>query len=244
MKSVAGILLLLSITCVSAAGMQHEQQCVILLHGLGRTSLSMEPIASRLRAAGYCVYNKGYPSRDDDIDWLAASAIGDALAFCERANAQRIHFVTHSMGGILVRQYLQEHRIEGLQRIIMLSPPNQGSEVADLLRDNYLYRLVTGPAGQQLGTGPDSIVAELAPVPGEIGIITGSSSFDPWFSQLIPGADDGKVSITSAQLAEMQDFLVVEDGHTFIMYDNAVIGQILQFLDSGRFIHKTTQTAH
>lgn len=212
-----------------------QTECVILLHGLGRTAYSMNAIADALAASGYCVWNRSYPSREADIEWLAATTINAGLAFCEAQRAGVTHFVTHSLGGILVRQYLQDNRIDGLGRIVMLSPPNSGSEIADRLRDNPLFRFATGPAGQELGTGQGSLPQQLAPIPGEIGIITGDSSLDPWFSPLIPGDDDGKVSVEHARLAEMQDFLVVDSSHTFIMRDDTVIAQILQFLRDGRF---------
>lgn len=214
-----------------------------MLHGLGRTSHSMQKLANALTDAGYCVVNHSYPSREDDIEWLASYAITDGLADCEANETTRVNFVTHSLGGILVRDYLQDRHIDDLGRIVMLSPPNQGSEIADLLRDNALYRFATGPAGQQLGTGPDGLIHSLRPIPGEIGIIAGNFSSDPWFSPSIPGADDGKVSVASARLPEMRDFLVVDDGHTFIMQDPRVIAQTLQFLRHGRFIHAQENSA-
>ena len=214
---------------------RHRQECVIVLHGLGRTAFSMSAIEDALVEAGYCVWNRSYPSRTADIEWLAATAVSDGLAYCESQQAVRIHFVTHSLGGILVRQYLQENRVENLGRIVMLSPPNQGSEVADLLKDHAVYRFATGPAGQQLGTGTSSVPLLLGPIPGEIGIIAGNSSSDPWFSPLIPGDDDGKVSVEHAKLAEMRDFLMVDSGHTFIMREKTVIAQILAFLQRGKF---------
>ena len=242
--SAAGTLghLLAACLLVSLAGIDHAadrpvKECVILLHGLGRTAYSLVAIEDALVNSGYCVWNKSYPSRAADIEWLAATVINDGLAYCESQQAVKTHFVTHSLGGILVRQYLQDHRIDNLGRIVMLSPPNQGSEVADLLQDHAVYRLATGPAGQQLGTGANSLPLRLAPIPGEIGIITGTSSFDPWFSPMIPGEDDGKVSVEHAKLAEMNDFLVVGSSHTFIMNNEDVIAQILTFLQRGKFSH-------
>jgi predicted alpha/beta hydrolase family esterase len=208
------------------AGRAGTQDCVILLHGLGRTRLSLRRIERRLLQNGYRVVNQGYPSRKHPVERLADHAIGRALAACAAPGAHRIHFVTHSLGGILVRQYLQDHCIDGLGRIVMLCPPNQGSEIAQLLKNNVLYRFATGPAGQQLGTGPDSVPRRLDPIPGEIGIIAGTN--------------DHKVPVARARLTGMQDFLVVHSGHTFIMNDARVIGQVLQFLGTGRFIHKTT----
>lgn len=230
------LLMSLALQLPRASGAEQTAgECVILLHGLGRTALSMGAIEDALSTAGYCVWNRSYPSRDADIEWLANSTITDGLAYCESHDTTRTHFVTHSLGGILVRQYLQDHRIDNLGRIVMLSPPNQGSEIAELLKDQPAYRIATGPAGQQLGTGSGSVPRRLAPIPGEIGIITGDSSLDPWFSPFIPGADDGKVAVQNAQLAEMSDFLVVSNSHTFIMRDEAVIARILAFLREGRF---------
>ncbi len=206
-----------------------------MLHGLGRTAYSMGAIEDALVDAGYCVWNRSYPSRTDNIEWLAAITINDGLAYCEAHRTNRTHFVSHSLGGILIRQYLQDNRIENLGRIVMLSPPNQGSEIADLLQDHPVFRLATGPAGQQLGTDANSLPLRLAPIPGEIGIITGIRSFDPWFSPIIPGEDDGKVSVEHAKLAEMIDFLAVDSSHTFIMRNNSVITQILSFLQHGKF---------
>ena len=214
-----------------------QSSCVILLHGLGRTSDSMNDIAQSLEAAGYQVWNESYPSRDKPVGELAVEAIQPAVDFCQANGVQRINFVTHSLGGILVRYYLQDHAIAQLGRIVMLSPPNKGSEIADQLKEFKLYQFVTGPAGQQLGTGDNSVPNQLAPIDGEIGVITGNSTSDPWFSWLIPGEDDGKVSVARARLDEMKDFLIVEQGHTFIMKKQSVIDQITYFLKHGEFNH-------
>ena len=214
-----------------------EAACVILLHGLGRTSDSMSEIANSLVASGYLVWNESYPSRDKPVGELAVDAITPALEFCQDNNIKEIHFVTHSLGGILVRYYLQDHVIEQLGRIVMLSPPNKGSEIADQLKEFKLYKFVTGPAGQQLGTDESSIPNQLKPIEGEIGVIIGNSTSDPWFSWLIPGEDDGKVSVARARLDEMKDFLVVEQGHTFIMKKKQVIQQAEYFLQHGEFDH-------
>jgi len=220
------------------------RECVIVLHGLGRTAWSMSRIESALENNNYLVWNEGYPSTSDDIEELSTTAINEGLIFCSSNNAATIHFVTHSLGGILVRQYLQHNTIAGLGRIVMLSPPNQGSEVADLLNEYALYQLVLGPAAGQLGTNEDGLVRRLKPVRGEIGIITGDNSSDPWFSPVIPGEDDGKVSVESAKLNEMSDFITVHNGHTFIMLDQQVISQVLYFLEHGRFSKEASPAVH
>lgn len=210
-------------------------ECVIILHGMGRTSLSMFAIEWRLKEENYQVWNESYPSTSEKIPVLATRTINQGIEYCRSMGAPRIHFVTHSLGGILVRVFLQDHTIPELGRIIMISPPNKGSEVTDMLKDNFFYREFLGPAGQELGTGPEGLPNQLNEIEGEIGVITGNSSSDPWFSPYIPGEDDGKVSVESAKLDEMADFLVVASGHTFIAMKSEVIDQVVYFLKNGSF---------
>lgn len=212
-----------------------KTECVIVLHGMGRTKFAMRKVEQALTGAGYTVWNRSYPSTKKSIEALAEEHISKGLRYCRRAGARKIHFVTHSLGGILVRQYLQNNTIENLDKIVMLSPPNKGSEIADSLRDLKLYRWMMGPAGQQLGTDADSLPNTLDRIDATVGIITGNRSSDPWFSPFIPGEDDGKVSVKSARLAEMTDFLVVGAGHTFIMSNRSVLEQVRHFLKEGTF---------
>ena len=227
-----------------AAGTEPGKACVVLLHGMGRTSRSMEPMAEALRSAGYRICNVDYPSREYSVQELSRSVVPEALLACRSTGAETVHFVTHSLGGLVVRFYLEKHAIPELGRIVMLSPPNQGSEAADALKDNFLYRWFNGPAGQQLGTGPDGIPARLGPVRVSVGVITGNEHafFDEWLSEIIPGADDGKVSVRRAQVEGMDDFLVLPYSHPFIMEKEEVISQTLHFLTHGRFRHDRTGT--
>ena len=233
------LLLLLALTShhLARAAMAdaRNEECVIVLHGLGRTEDSMARIEQTLIQRGYRVWNEPYPSREDDIETLAARHIPLGVEFCAEGNAGAIHFVTHSMGGILVRQYLQSKRLKRLGKIVMLAPPNHGSEVVDQLMDAALFQNVMGPAGQQLSTQPHSKPNTLKPIPGTIGVIAGAVTSDPWFSWMFTGPNDGKVSVESARLDEMTDFLVVEHGHTFIMNSSDVMAQVLFFLEHGRF---------
>lgn len=226
--------LLVSVAPVYA---DRSDECVILLHGLGRTERSMIKIEDRLQDAGYRVWNLGYESTEHPISFLSESTIAKGLKYCEQKRTQFIHFVTHSLGGILVRYFLQDGHIEKLGRIVMLAPPNQGSEVADELSQFGWFEELLGPAAVALGTGEQSLPNRLTPIPGEIGVIAGNATSDPWFSPMIPGEDDGKVSVKRAQLDEMSDFLVVDAGHTFIMRKRAIIEQVLYFLQHGRFNH-------
>jgi triacylglycerol lipase len=224
------------------AGRPSEKDCVVLLHGLARTHRSMNTMASALEEAGYRTINMDYPSRKCAIEHLAMQTIPEALKRCRAASCDTIHFVTHSMGGILLRCYLSRQPIEKLGRVVMLSPPNHGSEAVDALRNNSWFRWLNGPAGQQLGTGPDGIVAGLGAVQCPVGVITGNvhALFDIWLSKRIPGEDDGKVSVQSARVEGMSDFLVLPYSHTFIMNKKQVAAQTLHFLRHGSFIHPMT----
>ncbi len=219
-----------------------SRECTILLHGMGRTHVSMGLIESALKEQGHSVWNKNYESTEVPIKALADTVINNALDGCAKNKPNKINFVTHSLGGILVRAYLQNKTINNIGRIVMLSPPNHGSEIADLLKDNFIYQKWMGPAGQEIGIQGSSIPNQLKPIQAEIGVIAGSSTSDPWFSPFIPGDDDGKVSVESTRLDEMKDFIVIESGHSFIMRNEEAIQQILNFLQHGHFCHLLAAT--
>lgn len=233
MKPLIPLLILLLITTCHAQASPSE--CVILLHGMGRTAFSLSDIETSLKNRHYLVWNESYPSLSQPVEALAAPAIEAGLSYCRARQARRIHFVTHSLGGILARYYLQDHHIENLGRIVMLAPPNRGSEVTDQMREGFFYQTIMGPAAQELGTEASSLPNSLKPIPGEIGIIAGRTDDEPWFLPEIPGEDDGKVAVERTKLAEMKDFLLVNMGHTFIMDDDEVIRQVFYFLRHGEF---------
>ncbi len=226
-------------TLLQADPKLQRDECVIVLHGLGRSAHSMSRMSKALAANGYTVAHTSYSSRKYPVEYLAMKVIPEAITKCGDT-VNTIHFVTHSMGGILTRYYLNQTSIDNLGRVVMLSPPNQGSEVVDNLADSTWYEMLFGPSGQQLGTGPESIVHQLGEVYYPVGIITGNrhTFFDGWLSRMIPGENDGKISVERAKLAGMQDFLVVPHNHTFIMKQEEVIQQTLHFLRHGRFLHK------
>jgi triacylglycerol lipase len=211
-----------------------ERGTVVLLHGLGRTHRSMRPVQDALVEQGYRVVNVGYPSRTRPWGELVDS-LGTALQACCNDGKEPVHFVTHSMGGILVRAYLESHTIPRLGRVVMLSPPNQGTEVVDRIPEELL-RVILGPAALRLGTDPGSVPVQLGPVDFDLGVITGDLSLNPLFSAWLDGADDGTVPVESAWVEGVDDFLVVPYTHTFIMRRDEVIAQILSFLEYGRFL--------
>ena len=220
------------------------QEDVILLHGLCRTSHSMARMDRALAEAGFTVHNLHYPSRSASVKKLADDAIGKAVADCEAGGATKIHFVTHSLGGILVRSYLSRHPVPSLGRVVMLAPPNRGSEVVDKIGGWSMFQWINGPAGHELGTAPDSTPNKLGPATFPLGIIAGDRSINWINSALIPGRDDGKVSIERTKLAGMMDHIVVHATHPMIMRKRETIRQTIRFLREGAFEHITGKTAN
>ncbi len=227
-------ILLIPIVC-EAAG----QQCVILLHGLARSHYSMSALESTLKQHNYIVINENYPSTKKSIEELANTYIQPMINKCQKYHPEKINFVTHSLGGIVLQEYLKKHEISKLSYIVMLGPPNHGSPLADLLHDNWLFRIITGPAGQELTTNRASVPNKLhLDRKYHVGIIAGDFSFVPFGNIFFHEANDGKVTVSSAQRNNMQDFIVLPVSHTFMMKNLLVKEQILYFLNFGKFIHK------
>jgi pimeloyl-ACP methyl ester carboxylesterase len=237
---------LLLIACVAAAGCASQvrsvatdapeaQDCVVLLHGLSRSYRAMRPMAEALNEAGFATVNVDYPSRSAPIETLAPTVIGEGVARCRELGFERIHFVTHSLGGILLRYQHAGEPISELRRVVMLGPPNQGSELVDVGADLPLFGAVASAAGEQLGTGPDSLPQSLGPVDFDLGVVAGTRTANPFASLLLPNPDDGKVSLARTKVGGMKDFIAVERSHAFMMRSRDVIESTIAFLRTGCF---------
>ncbi|MDX1421241.1 MAG: alpha/beta fold hydrolase [Rubricoccaceae bacterium] len=210
-------------------------ETVLLFHGLGRTAWSMRRLADRLRREGYRAINVDYPSRSAPIASLADDVVGARVERALDEGARRVHFVTHSLGGILVRHWTERHPPPEGARAVMIAPPHGGSEAADWARRVGPFCWWCGPALQELGTDPESVPAALGPLAIETGVIAGSRNRYPFFGRLFDGTTDGLVAVERARAEGIADFLVVPHGHTFLMRAPAVLDQTVHFLQHGRF---------
>jgi len=230
--------------CASAPRTQvvtiaESRECVVLLHGLNRSWRAMRPMADALQASGFTTANVDYPSQAGPIEEIAPLAVRAGLSECRAANAERIHFVTHSIGGILLRFENEREPIMDLGRVVMLGPPNQGSELVDKTRNWPGAETLSGAAGLQLGTtGAESIPSRLGPVEFELGVIAGTGTINILASAMLPNPDDGKVSVAATRVDGMDDFLVVGNSHRYITRSDIVLRNVVSFLRDGHFIYE------
>lgn len=213
-----------------------SKECVVLLHGLNRSWRGMRPMAEALQEAGFATANIDYPSQSGSVEEIAPLAVGLGLSECRATGATRIHFVTHSLGGILLRYQNELSPIPDLGRVVMLGPPNQGSEIIDKTRDWPGFEMLTGDAGAQLGTGSESMPSKLGPVNFELGVIAGTGTINVFASAMLPDPDDGKVSVASTKVVGMDDFLIVGNSHHYITRSDVVFRNTIAFIRTGMFL--------
>ncbi|MGE9295961.1 MAG: esterase/lipase family protein [Puniceicoccales bacterium] len=220
-----------------------DGESVVVLGGIGPSLNHMGLIRQRLGEAGYRVINIEYPSTYYSIRELADEHVGPAIAEANIHLDRPLHFVTMSMGGIVARACLRDAQPVNLGRVAMVAPPNHGSEVADWLKDFFLFKWRFGPAGQELTTEVDATPCALGAANFEAGVIAGTRSLDPWFAWLFKGKHDGKVSVESAKLDGMKDFAIVQSDHYLITRHEETLVHTLTFLKEGRFANFNPHSA-
>jgi len=212
-----------------------NKEIVVLMHGLGRSNSAMWLLATRLTYAGYHVVRVGYSSLDQTPEEILKE-ISKQIDECCREHTQKVHFVGHSTGGLMVRAYLQSNKVTNLGRVVLMGTPNQGTEAADHFSDSWLINLL-GPTAKALGTDEQSFPKSLKLPYYPVGIIAGEykSEFN---EPVIPGKDDGLVSVEATKIDGMTDFIIIETGHSMMRYDSEVAEQTIEFIKNGAFKEK------
>ncbi len=218
---------------------EHNLKRIIILHGIIRTKASMAGLARYLESAKFDVLNIGYPSTN-----MPMSALADHVYAQIEAEGwhegEPIALVGYSLGSQLIRILLAQGKLANTKRVVMLAPPNHGSEMADFWKHFAPYRWLFGRAGQQLGTDQHAVwrvLPERLPDGIELGVIAGNVSWDPFARGKFTGEHDGKVSVESTKLDGMQDYIVLPTTHTFMIHREMVWQQVRRFLETGRFRH-------
>lgn len=225
-----------TVTARSAASASApEPDCVILLHGAGARGIVMRRVEANLRRAGYRTVNITYPSRRVDFTKLATEVVPARLRQADLARAPRVHFVTHSMGGLVLRLHFTTGRPANLGRVVMIGPPNHGTIAADRAGRNPFLRWFFGSNLRQMGTGADALHHRLGPADYDLGIIAGRGVINPLYTKRFGGPNDGIVAVESAKLTGMRDFIVLPYSHTMILFRRETSRQVLAYLRDGKF---------
>lgn len=212
-----------------------KKPCVVLLHGLARSARAMQPLEKILIDVGFEVFNIDYPSRQHRIEILTEQFVLPKIQALTAEDDRPLQFVTHSMGGIILRCLTVMSPRLKIGRSVMLAPPNQGSELVDKMGHWPLFKLIYGPAGQQLGTSTLSLPNQLGRVFFELGIIAGDRPINPSLARLIAGANDGKVSVQRTWVKGAKATCILPCTHSFMMTNIEVQQQLVHFMQSGLF---------
>lgn len=205
---------------------------VIALHGILRSSKSWDAMRHVLEPDGYHFVAIDYPSTQRTISQFA-DQLQSVIESLE--GIEKIHFVVHSMGGLVVRRWCQSYSDPRIGRLVMIGTPNAGAEIATMLRQNLLFRTIFGPAGQELVAEPDNFTATLPVPPFEFGVIAGARGIEEGFNPLIPGDDDGIVTVNSARLAGATDSYTVRCLHSFQCWNPDAMQATRRYLQTGAF---------
>lgn len=208
---------------------------VVLLHGFGRNAMSMWLLGNRLEDAGFEVHRIGYRSLRTTTDKML-NTVSSKIQHCCADSGRTVHFVGHSLGGLLVRAYLDLFRDHQLGRVVLIGAPSGGTPFVDKFQDKWWMKLA-GEAAQDLGTDEDSFPSRLKSAPYyAMGIIAGDTDSKDMFNQT-PDADDGLIPVSSTVVYGMSDFIVLQANHSLMRYNRDVAEQTKAFLRTGRFDH-------
>ncbi|MFK7839161.1 MAG: alpha/beta hydrolase [Bdellovibrionales bacterium] len=217
---------------------EYKSENIVLLHGILRSKTDMMLLENSLTKNGYDCINILYPSREkklEDIADFVDSEIKNNPLYCPQ---KPLNFVTHSMGGLVTRYYITTYKPQNLGKVVMLSPPNSGSEFADFLSENEilspLFKNIFGPASEQLTTDYKHIDNDIT---YPLGIIAGSASINPLAPWILNGEHDGIVPVERTKINGMSDHITMKSTHSLMMFNPKVIEQVVYFIKNEKFNH-------
>lgn len=213
--------------------MERSKEVVVLLHGILGSTLIMKVLENFFKKNGYEVLNIGYPSVRHDLEFLADYVCTKISKMTD--GDKKVNFVCHSMGGLVVRVMLNKYKFKNLGKLVFMGTPNSGSEIADLLKDNYFYKKLYGPAGQQLVTDQTAFNKLFGDVYYEVGCIAGVLRVDPLHKIIFKAKSDGRVSVESTKLEGMKDHAVLRCRHFYLPLSTNVRKLALRFIQTGSF---------
>lgn len=243
-KIIIGALTILLIACSGASDsvndQVHNNELVVLAHGLGRSDTAMWRFTQRLEGTGYQVCTLDYSSIGKSVQTVLSSTTFQIDSCTTKFQVEKIHFIGHSLGGLVIRSYLQNHKnfihSKHLGEVVLIGTPNKGSELADYYDDSWLME-IGGGVSKALVTGEKSLGNQLEELDINIGVIAGTASLS-FTNDVFNGPNDGLVSVESTKLNNMGDFITIDVGHSSMRYNAEVAAQSIYFLQNGNFKHK------
>lgn len=208
-----------------------KQPSIILLHGLGRSAHAMYFISRDLKKYGYRVFSFSYPSRKARVEVLARWLF---LRIKKALGEESFFVISHSMGGIVLRELNRQNRLRNCQGAVMIAPPNKGSYLIDIFGKSAILRRFLGPAALQLHTA-SPLLKSFLPLNFPVGIIAGNQPLNPFFLKLLKEANDGKVTVAATTLESMTDFCLIPTNHTAILWKRKTLKAVRSFLSKGHF---------
>ena len=228
-----------SIAPIKCVAVGNKGDYAVLIHGLYKFPFAMSQITKALDQAGYCVVNFEYESRRYSIDEVATSFLPQFIKKYCTDPKKKINFITYSVGGLVLRRFLEKDKLFKLGRVVMIAPPNHGSELATFLKKylNFIYKFVCGQIGQQLGTDKNDYINKILKqnVNFDLGIIAGRGALSPFSYFMIDGIHDGMILVESTELQGMKDHIIIPASHSFILFFRFTAKKVLDFLKNGNF---------
>ncbi|MGA2624642.1 MAG: hypothetical protein ABSF91_12360 [Bacteroidota bacterium] len=216
--------------------MSYSNQKVYLIHGYGSSTLLLKSIENYLKKNGFETVNYSYHSIRDDIRKTGHNLYNQI----KQDRIDTVSFVTHSMGALVMRALLtysiKDSSFPTIYRIVMITPPNHGTEIADFFSSSSIFKFFLGPNVENMKTDSNSLANRLPlPLKSQVGIIVGEKSDSTGYNPFIKGSNDGYVTPDEAKLGMEKDFRIIYKSHTLITQSKKTRRLVLSFLRNGTF---------